>query len=97
MPSALETSGGFHTSATKTVVVSNRNRNSKLKISTAPTTAKSLQPAYSQVLFQSKIDRQRVRSRESDRRADRQIPEVKKLLYETSAQFLSLLKGARNF
>ena len=32
-----------------------------------PTKAKSREPAYSQALVQNKIDRQRVRSRESDR------------------------------
>jgi len=40
------------------------NRNRKLEISTK---AKSREEAYSQALFQNKIDRQRVRSRESDR------------------------------
>ena len=38
-------------------------RNRKLDISTAPTKAKSGEPAYSQALVQNKIDRQRVRFR----------------------------------
>jgi len=42
-------------------------RNRKLNISTALTKAKSREPAYSQALVQNKIDRQRVRSRESGR------------------------------
>ena len=41
------------------------NRNRKLEISTAPIKAKSREPTYSQALVQDKIDRQRVRSRES--------------------------------
>src|SRR6218665_2930873 len=45
-----------------------RNRNRKLEISTAPTKAKLREPAHSQALFQNKIDRQRVKSRESARR-----------------------------
>ena len=44
-----------------------RNRN--LEVSTAPTKTKSREPAYSQPLVHSKIDRQRVRSRESDKTA----------------------------
>src|SRR6218665_1766320 len=48
------------------------NRNCKLEISTAPTKAKSREPAYSQALVQNKIDRQWVRSRESGRQASRQ-------------------------
>ena len=48
----------------------------KPTISTAPTKAKSREPAYSQALFQNKINRQRVRSRESDRHTDGQIPMV---------------------
>jgi len=44
-----------------------RNRNRKLDISKAHTKAKSREPAYSQALVQNKLDRQRVRSRESDR------------------------------
>jgi len=43
------------------------NRNHKLEISTAPTKAESWEPAYSQVLIQYKVDRQRVKSRESGR------------------------------
>jgi len=42
-----------------------RNRNRKLEISAAPTKAKSRGPAYSQALIKNKIDRQRVKSRES--------------------------------
>src|SRR6218665_2519469 len=44
-----------------------RNRNRKLDISTALTKEKSWEPAYSQALVQSKIDRQRIRSTESGR------------------------------
>jgi len=51
------------------------NRNRKLKTSTAPTKAKSWEPAYSQALVQSKIDRQRVRSRESGRQTVRRYGE----------------------
>src|SRR6218665_1313962 len=43
----------------------------KLNISTAPTKAKTWEPAYSQVLIQNKIDRQRVKTqrvRQADRR-----------------------------
>ena len=40
-------------------------RNCKLKISRVPTKAKLGEPAYSQVLNQNKIDRQRSKSRES--------------------------------
>ena len=43
------------------------NRNRKLEISTAPRKAKSREAAYSQALVQIKIDRQRVKSRESGR------------------------------
>ena len=43
------------------------NRNRKLQIYTAPTKAKSREPAYSQALVRNKIDRQRVRFRESGR------------------------------
>ena len=42
-----------------------RNCNRKLDISTAPTKARSREPAYSQALILNKIDRQRVKSRES--------------------------------
>jgi len=38
-----------------------------LEISTAPTKAKSRKPAYSQALFQNKINRQGVRARKSER------------------------------
>jgi len=48
-----------------------RNRNRKLDISTAPTKARSWEPAYSQALIQNKIDKQRVRSRESGRQTVR--------------------------
>jgi len=48
------------------------NRNCKLEISTAPKNAKSREPAYSHVLIQNKIDRQRVRFRESGRQTGRQ-------------------------
>src|SRR6218665_775697 len=41
------------------------NRNRKPKISTALTKAKSREPASSQALIQNKIDRRRVRPRES--------------------------------
>jgi len=43
------------------------NSNRKLEISTAPIKAKSWEPAYSKVLIQNKIDRQRVRSSELGR------------------------------
>src|SRR6218665_53011 len=43
--------------------------NHKLEISTAPTKAKSWELAYSQALILNKIDRQRVRCRESDRQS----------------------------
>jgi len=49
--------------------IRNRNRNRKLEISTALTKAKSREPAYSQAPVQSKIGRQRVRSRESGRQS----------------------------
>ena len=47
----------------------NRNCNRKLKISTAPTKAKSQEPAYPQALIRNKIDRQQVRSCESGRQS----------------------------
>ena len=50
-----------------------RNRNRKLNISTAPTKARSREPAYSQALIQNKIDRQRVRPRESGRQTVRRL------------------------
>src|SRR6218665_2724748 len=50
-----------------------RNRNRKPVISTAPTKARSREPAYSQALIQNKIDRQRVRSRESGRQTVRRL------------------------
>ena len=50
-----------------------RNRNRKLKISRALTKAKSREPACSQALIQNKIDRQRVRSRESGRQTVRRL------------------------
>src|SRR6218665_1993349 len=46
------------------------NRNRKLEISTAPTKAKSREPAYSHALVQNKIGRQRVKSKESDKQSD---------------------------
>ena len=49
------------------------NRNRNLDISTAPTKARSREPAYSQALIQNKIDRQRVRSRESGRQTVRRL------------------------
>ena len=39
-------------------------------MSAAPTKAKSREPAYSQALNKNKIDRQRVKSRESGKQAD---------------------------
>src|SRR6218665_3896368 len=51
-------------------------RNRKLEISRAPTKAKSRKPAYSPALVQNKIDRQRVRFRESVRQADSQTAMV---------------------
>jgi len=50
-----------------------RNRKRKLKISAAPTKAKSRKPAYSQALIQNKIDRQRFRSTESGRQTIRRL------------------------
>ena len=47
------------------------SRNRKLEISTAPTKAKSWEPAYSQALNQNKIDRLRSESRESGRQTAR--------------------------
>ena len=47
---------------------SSPDHNRKLQISTAPTKAKSREPAYLQALVKNKIDRQRVRFRESGRR-----------------------------
>jgi len=49
------------------IVIAGSCRNRKLKVSTAPTQAKSREPAYSHALVQNIIDRQRVRSRESGR------------------------------
>ena len=46
-------------------------RNRKLQIFTAPTKAKSQEPAYPQALNQNKIDGQRSRSRESGRQTVR--------------------------
>jgi len=54
----------------KTPYFCQRNRNRKIVISKAPTKVKSREPAYSQALIQKKIDRQRVRSRESGRQSD---------------------------
>jgi len=54
----------------------NRRPDHKLEICTAPTKAKSRDPAYSQALIQNEIDRQRVRSRESGMQADCQTAMV---------------------
>jgi len=51
-------------------MLSQSNRNHKLKISKAPQKPKLWEPAYSQVLVQNKIDRQQVRSREPGRQSD---------------------------
>ena len=48
------------------------NRNRKLEISTTPTKARSREPAYSPAFIPNRIDRQRVRSRESGMQAGRQ-------------------------
>jgi len=50
-----------------------RNHNRKLEISRVPTKVKSREPAYSQALVQTKIDRQRVRFRESGRQTVRRL------------------------
>src|SRR6218665_3578623 len=47
------------------------NCNRKFEISTAPTKAKSREPAYSQSLVQNEIDWQRVRARESGKQTVR--------------------------
>ena len=52
-----------------------KNRNHKLEISTVPTKAKSDEPAYSQMLSQNKIDRQRVKIQKI-RQADNQTAVV---------------------
>jgi len=49
-----------------------RNRSHKLDIYTAPTKARSRKPTYLRALIQNRIDRQRVRSRESGRQIGRQ-------------------------
>ena len=49
-------------------VLPNRNRN--IQTSTAPTKAKSREPAYSLALSQNKIDSQRIKSGESGRQID---------------------------
>ena len=49
-------------------VIKHHHRNRNLEISIVPTEAKFWEPAYLQALIQNKIDRQRVRSRESGRR-----------------------------
>ena len=49
------------------------DRNRKLDISTAPTKARLREPAYSQAPIQNKIDRQRVKSRESGRQTVRRL------------------------
>jgi len=48
----------------------NCNHNRKLDISTAPSKAKSREPAYSQAFVKNKIDMQQDRSRESGRKTD---------------------------
>src|ERR1043165_3739040 len=53
----------------------NCNRNRKLGTSTAPTKAKSREPAYSQALNQIKIDKQGVKIQRV-RQADRQAAKV---------------------
>src|SRR6218665_114500 len=53
------------TRQTSKVVSAHTYRNRKIKITTAPTKAKPRELAYLQALIQNKIDRQRVRSRES--------------------------------
>ena len=58
-----------------TTEVRNRNRNRKLDISTAPTKAKSREPAYSQALNQNRIDRQGVKIQRV-RQADSQTAKV---------------------
>ena len=62
--SSISSAGLTHHSVTSQYVLTVRNRNRKLQISTAPTRAKLQEPAYSQALIENKIDRQRVRSRE---------------------------------
>ena len=47
--------------------------NRKLQIYTAPTKAKARELDYSQTLIQNKINRQRVRFRESGRQTDRPL------------------------
>ena len=59
----------------KTSRMEYRYRNRKLEISRAPTKAKSREPAYSQALYQNKIDRQRVKIRRV-RQADSQTAKV---------------------
>jgi len=49
------------------LIVRRPSLNRKLEISTAPTKAKLREPAYSQAPIQNKTDRQRVRSRGSDK------------------------------
>src|SRR6218665_590172 len=57
-------------------VYHNRKCNRKVEISTALAKAKWREPAYSQALVQNKINRQRVRCRESGRKADSQTAMV---------------------
>jgi len=59
----------YKLSSSPAIVIVGPNR--KLEISTAPTKAKSREPAYSQALVQNKIDRHRVRFRELGRQAGR--------------------------
>src|SRR6218665_1130891 len=73
MISSITSFIGYITELTLAKTMLHRNR--KLEISTAPTKAKSWEPAYSQALIK-KIDRQQVRSRESGRQADNQTAMV---------------------
>jgi len=69
--------------------VLHRNRNCKLQISTAPTKAKSREPAYSQALIQNKIARQRARSRESQ--AHRQTAIVARATFHKRWMFRKII------
>ena len=53
--------------------INKHTRNRNLEISTAPAKAKLWEPAYSWALIQNKIDRQRVRFRESGRQTVRRL------------------------
>ena len=65
----LDLNGDFFKNNVRSTISNHRNR--KLEISTAPTKAKSQEPAYLQALIQNKIVRQRVRSRDSSRQTVR--------------------------